>query len=766
MMTSDLVQFLGSTVLFRSVGPSVLETFAAEIEIVPLHDGEVLVREGVSDQNLYLVLAGHLRVRGRQEGSEPILLSVAGPGESAGEMGVLADDPSVTTIDAAGQTQVARLPRAAFDRFSETHPAAALLVTQSLSRILQRNRVSLALRLSKLFASLNPDVLRDLESELETFMLYGGETLFRQDEPGDFLCIVISGRVRVVVRRADGLQSTITELGSGEFVGEMALISGETRTATVDAVRDTQLAKLTKASFDRFLSKHGKSAVEILARKLTERLRDTTAGHGRRSRNISTLAIIPARAAAMTGEFCERLTSALSRFGSTLHLTGARVDAHLGQEGIVQTYERAGSNIRIVEWLSNQELTHTYVLYQADPFLSPWTERCIRQADHILVVADGEADPAPVEIETELLQPNDRVYMARQWLVLIHGEGNPSGTAKWLEARNVERHFHVRLSDSNTIERLGRFLTGRALGLTLGGGFARGLAHVGVFRAMTDLGVPVDAIGGASMGALVGALRAIGWDCEKIMAETCAVCAGAFKDLTFPFVAFKTGRKFSIAIRLLYGDIQIEDLWLPFFCISANLNRSELKIHTRGSLAKAILAATRAPGVFPPIVYEGELHVDGGVISNVPVDIMKTFSNNGIAVGVDVSPPHELNTIQDYGDVVLGWRAFWKRFNPFSQDRVYVPSILLVLIRTLEFSGIAYKSIRIEFADIYMYPDLLKFKRTDFHLASQIAQAGYDAARAKMTAWLANSGVAAAKRPDLTAAAPSGESHRVSIGTA
>ena len=761
----DLMDFLRSTELFRSVDPSLIRELAADWENVSLGDGEILVIEGETDQNLYLVLAGRLRVRGKQPGADPILLSVAGPGETAGEMGILADGPASATIEADGQTQVARLPRTAFYQFAARHPAAALLITQSLSRILQRNRVSLALHLSNLFASLAPDVLRDLESEFETFMLYGGETLFRQDDPGDFLCVVISGRVRVVVRGADGRESTVTELGSGELVGEMAVVSGETRTATVDAVRDTQLAKLTKDAFERFLAKHGKAAVEMLARKLAQRLRDTTAGQGREGRNISTVAIVPAHAEAASGEFCQRLTAALSAFGATLHLTGARVDEHLGQQGIVQTYERTGSNMRIVEWLSTQELTHAYVLYEADPFLSPWTERCIRQADHILVVADGAGDPAPGEIETELLRPRDRRSMARQWLVLMHHEEEPSGTARWLDSRNVERHFHVRLSDPTTIERLARFLTGRALGLTLGGGFARGLAHVGVFRAMADLGVPVDAIGGASMGALVGALRAIGWDGEKIMRETCAVCAGVFKDLTFPFVAFKTGRRFSESVRRLYADIQIEDLWLPFFCISANLNRSELKIHTRGSLAKAILAATRAPGVFPPIVYEGELHVDGGVISNVPVDIMKTFVNKGIAVGIDVSPPHELNPVRDYGDEVSGWQAFWRRCKPFSHHRVYTPSILLVMIRTLEFSGVAYKSVRIEYADIYMYPELLKFKRTDFHLAPQIAQAGYDCARAKVLAWLATS-VTTTRRPDLAATGvTAGEPQQVPIGT-
>jgi len=171
-----------------------------------------------------------------------------------------------------------------------------------------------------------------------------------------------------------------------------------------------------------------------------------------------------------------------------------------------------------------------------------------------------------------------------------------------------------------------------------------------------------------------------------------------------------------------------------------------------GPLAKAVLAATRAPGVFPPIVYDGELHVDGGIINNVPVDLMKTFNNEGIVVGVDVSPPHELNPVHDYGDEVSGWSAFWRRCNPFSKRRIYTPSILLVMIRTLEYTGISYKNLRIKQADMYMYPQLLRFKRTDFHLVEDIAQAGYDSAHENVSKWLA-SDAAMVRRPDLAVAA-------------
>jgi len=153
------------------------------------------------------------------------------------------------------------------------------------------------------------------------------------------------------------------------------------------------------------------------------------------------------------------------------------------------------------------------------------------------------------------------------------------------------------------------------------------------------------------------------------------------------------------------------------------------------------------------MVYEGELHVDGGVINNVPVDIMKTFCNQGMTMGVDVSPPHELNQVRDYGDDVSGWGAFWKRLNPFSKHHIYTPSILLVMIRTLEFSGVSYKALRLQYADVYMYPELLKFKRTDFHLADGIVNAGYDCARSNLLEWLGKPDVAE-RRPDLLVTTP------------
>jgi len=136
------------------------------------------------------------------------------------------------------------------------------------------------------------------------------------------------------------------------------------------------------------------------------------------------------------------------------------------------------------------------------------------------------------------------------------------------------------------------------------------------------------------------------------------------------------------------------------------------------------------------MVIDGELHVDAGLINNVPVDVMKTFSNQGTVIGVDVSPPHQIKPTADYGDDVSGWQAIWNRFNPTRTKRSYRPSILLVLMRLIEFGGISYRVRNASFADLYISPDVLPFKRNDFHKAPQLIEAGYLKAREDIGAWL------------------------------
>jgi predicted acylesterase/phospholipase RssA len=247
---------------------------------------------------------------------------------------------------------------------------------------------------------------------------------------------------------------------------------------------------------------------------------------------------------------------------------------------------------------------------------------------------------------------------------------------------------------------------------------------------------------------MVGAQHLLGWEGERIIGEVAKAFEKSFDDMTIPFLSFKRGGKSSRIVQGFFGDHRIEDLWIPFFCTSANLNRADLKIHTRGSMATALLATTRAPGIFPPVVLDGELHVDGGLINNVPVDVMKTFSNQGFVIGVDVSPPHQLDRVADYGDDITGWQAIWHRFNPTREKRSYRPSLLIVLMRLIEFGGISYRVQAARYADVYISPDVLRFKRNEFAAAHEMAEVGYAASKVKLAEWLAN-GANANGRPNV-----------------
>ena len=199
---------------------------------------------------------------------------------------------------------------------------------------------------------------------------------------------------------------------------------------------------------------------------------------------------------------------------------------------------------------------------------------------------DASAEPAAGEVEAELLT-NETVRRTPVTLALVHKDETtaPTGTARWLAGRTLERHLHVRLeAQPHDYDRVARFLTGNTVGLALGGGFARGLAHLGVLRALGELNIPVDTIGGSSMGAMVGAHWVLGWDGTRIIRELSSGFADSFDDMTIPFLAFKRGGKMSKLLRRqFFREACIEDLWIPYFCVSANLNRSEVEsAHDRG----------------------------------------------------------------------------------------------------------------------------------------------------------------------------------------
>src|SRR5262249_8186841 len=322
-------------------------------------------------------------------------------------------------------------------------------------------------------------------------------------------------------------------------------------------------------------------------------------------------------------------------------------------------------------------------------------------------------------------------------LVILHPRdaGRPAGTRRWLEERSVAMHHHVRADDAGDVARVARFLAGRAVGVVLSGGGARGFAHVGALDAIREAGIPVHLIGGTSMGAVIAAEYALGWDALAMDRHNQAIFGGWRRDLTLPVLSILDGRRSSARLRERIGDVQIEDLWLPYFCVSSNLSRAEMVVHRTGALWRSVRASVSLPGILPPVVLEGDLLADGALLRNLPADVMRALTGGGTTVAVDVSTETDMQCQRPYEHAISGWRILLSRLNPFA-PALGVPSMAAVLQRSAELASVVMqREVLLRGIDLYIQVPVKQFGMLDFHAAPEIIRAGHDAAGTKIAAW-------------------------------
>ena len=696
---------------------ALLSQSEGSLQRVTASRGEVLLRQGDAAQALYVVAGGLLRANvTRADGSE-LTLSEFGPGELAGEMAVLAGGGTYSaSVTVVADATLVRIPFGTFARVAEQAPEAIQELSEGIRRRILRDQ--LAVGLTRLFGDLQEDVLRYLEARVEWVRLRAGERLFAEGDSSRDLYFILGGRLLGTSR--DG--GILGEMGRGESIGEIALLTGEPRTATIEALRDSDLVRVSAASFDEIVA-HYPQVMQVVARIVVKRLRTRESRpYGAAAKR--SIAVFGIGSAMPMARFGERLVAGLARIGSTLHLSAQRVDAMLNQPGITAAEQEHAAGIRLTAWLDEQEATTQFLVYETDGRDSPWTRRCLRQADEILLVADATADPVPRAIESTLLGAKG-VSKARQTLVLLHADGSrlPSKTARWFGGRNIRNHFHIRLDGDADFARMARCLAGVAIGLVFGGGGARGLAHIGVIRALGEAGVPIDMVGGTSMGAVIAGTFAMGLDWHRILelSRDGWLRRKPHKEYTLPLISIVRSRVLDHWVHEVYGETGIEDLWLGFYCVSCNLTRSEATVFERGSLAKAIRASASLPGVFVPVLVDGEVYVDGAIVNNLPGDIMRRRSCSAV-IAVDVG------SAQGFAFEMTAfpspWQLLWSRLLPFARP-LKVPNIATLLVRTTEVSSIQKTHEAKLDADLCLRPPIGSFGVLEFERIEQIVESGY-----------------------------------------
>ena len=533
-------------------------------------------------------------------------------------------------------------------------------------------REQLVRGLAPLFGDLPDDILLEIAASLEPVKLPAGAVLVSAGDPGDGIHIVLNGRLSGSLSDGPGREREVTEVAAGESVGETSLLTRRPHSVTYRAVRDTVLVRLSQASFVELSHTHPGllwSVTRLVTRRLEQAHRGAT-----RSAAVRTIAVMFLDTRIDREDFMTRLGAALRLHGPEIRVDASAAPGH----GLPQAEALWTSG-----WLDGLEAAHRFVVMQLDDEPTPWSRRCVRQADRILLVAAADGDPRPGPLETALLGDLPAGPNSVTELVLVHDPQTvtPSGTAAWLTDRRLLRHHHLRRDRDRDFARLGRFLAGEAIGLVLAGGGAKAFVHLGVIRALHEAGIPVDLVGGTSMGAILAAAVARDWD----PAEIAAHCRQAFgrrnplTDYAFPpLISMMRGKRIEKLLRTFFGEGGIEDLWLPYLCVSGDFTAGEMAVHRRGGLWQAIKASISLPGILPPMVIDGHLHVDGGTFDNFPVEPVRA-AGAGRIVASDIWIPRRPDL--GYAETPSGGRFFLERY-VLRRRALKVPHVMTTMFRS------------------------------------------------------------------------------------
>ncbi|CAH8480201.1 unnamed protein product [Schistosoma rodhaini] len=695
----------------------------------------ILSRECEMQLEMYYVIFGELRAfQSTNDGpnNDVITMFKCGPGKAVGLLGLITGEPNIYGIQATTKTIVAVLSRETFYSVVRQYPKALFSVTHIISS-----------HLSPLF--------HQLDFAMEWLSVKSGKALYKDSE----LAQIPSHLLHHLKNKFPQVLTRIIQLLSDKLLGNLTTSSSTASQLGMPLLHMTSTNSLVTGGLG--YTTGGNSKLDVLYSPLNSGVMT----------NLRTIAVLPTTTDINAEAFTLELQHSMSSMGSSVRLTSDIVLKRLGSCAFDSV-----NQYRLSTWLSHQEDSHRIVFFVCDcQRVSAWNRICIRQADCILVLALHSSDPArPSPIEMVL--KNDPTKVAKVLILMypLDTDYPESGkTAVWLNARPwISQHYHIRCeprvfiprSKLNLINfytkvfarekpnplsdfsRLARYLVGEAVGLVLGGGGARGCSHVGLIRAFQEAGIPIDLVGGTSIGSFMGAL----WADETRVAQFTqrardfTNCFNSIwkkiKDFTYPAVSIFSGKELNRQLQSIFHDRQIEDFWLPFFCVTTDITNCKMRIHTQGSVWRYIRGAITFPPLDPPICdpYDGALLADGSFLNNVPADVMVCFGAKTIFAN-DVGSAVETE-LTNYGDHLSGWYLLYNRYFRVGTPVLRIPSLTEIQARLAYISCVRQlEYIKASGICFYLRPPIDKYLTLQFSAFDEINNVGYDYIKHVLNTW-------------------------------
>ena len=480
--------------------------------------------------------------------------------------------------------------------------------------------------LGPLFDGLSEEAAVEIENALEWMKISSTAVLFKEGDAAADAFVLTAGRLAIVL--GDGSERrTIAHIHPGELVGEMGLLADAPRSATVIALRESHLIRLPRGAVDLLMS-NGQETRQFLFRILTARLRQTSRDPAPLESTAEKIAIVA--------------LGPLDRFKDALDWLSRNVAPVL-----------VGSSKEEERWGDGVEPSKRPIITMADNHGSAWAKRCIDESDRVIFLAQAGAEP----VGLDSVESADRLRREMSLILINRPDvALPSGAAAWMSHFEPSHILHIRSGDTADYGRVLRLLSRSSVCVVFSGGGARALAHIGVLQALEEKGIPIDAVAGTSMGALIAALVAQGLKASEIheRMRRYLVQGNPMGSYTVPFVSLISGRKLTRMFKDACEDAQVEDLWKTFFCVSTDLATGTAFVHRSGLLSRALRASSAIPGLFPPVLGDGQVLVDGFLVDNMPAAAMRSL-NRGMVIGVDVASDCHMEAY----DAAIEEKSWW-----------------------------------------------------------------------------------------------------------
>lgn len=562
--------------------------------------------------------------------------------------------------------------------------------------------------LLRLFGNLHEDLITQILNNGKSLEIQTGEFLFHQGDQDNSLYIVISGRFRALALQADSTMHALGDIGEGEPIGEFALFMAEPRSASVVAIRKSIVLELKEKQYLDIVSKHPEFSSK-LTRFVVNRLR-RNALQQHLETSAKNIAVINLQAENDISEYTEAVKKEFESLNVSIQILDHDSHSNVETQVMYDTLEEHnGLNFLVC---SDADLN--------------WSKQCIIYADLVVLATDFYAESEIQVIERHLELYSQNILNKKIYLLLLHPEKAkfPENTRRWFTNRKVDLHIHYRKNHGSDIRRFARILSNKAIGLVLGGGGAKGFAHLGVVKALREEGVDIDFLGGTSAGALYGLTAAFcDFDKDKIdfYSKDSAKNKLTSNDFTFPVISFMSGKKLSNYLKKMMGTIHLEDFWVGSYCVSTNYSNASSHVHNRGLAWKQIEASIAIPGIYPPVVIDGQLHVDGGVVDNLPIETMYHYPVSHI---IAISLTELKSQSVDFEETPSSRSILWDKITRKKKYRL--PSITSILVNSLTLNSRQKQEMSKSGVAIYLEMDLKGIGMMDDTKWKEIVQKGHD----------------------------------------